>query len=126
MAGRLPRGRMTTPLPRSGWRWPVAKRLIAAMSALGIEHPGAPGRIVTVSVGVASADGRDPAALLRGADRALYAAKRAGRACAKVAPAGLAPSAPTHDGARRGQLIDGRDQLLLGDGLDEMPIEARL
>lgn len=63
----------------------VAERLRAAVAALGLPHPTAPAGCVTVSVGVVSCRPQrsgtelDVATLLRAADRALYAAKRAGR-----------------------------------------------
>ncbi|OYU00655.1 MAG: diguanylate cyclase response regulator [Burkholderiales bacterium PBB1] len=66
----------------------LAERVVAAVEALCIPHEGSPPRrVVTVSVGVASAS-RMPAAnhtalsaeaLIRAADQALYAAKAAGR-----------------------------------------------
>lgn len=62
----------------------VAGRLRAGVEALAIPHPASPvGGVVTVSVGVAGQvpgiDGPCPAELVGAADRALYAAKRAGR-----------------------------------------------
>jgi len=58
----------------------VAEKVRAAVAGLALTHGGE--RIpVTLSAGVAATDGRPPdgAALLRGADEQLYAAKRAGR-----------------------------------------------
>jgi two-component system chemotaxis family response regulator WspR len=49
---------------------------------LAIVHPASPGGVVTVSVGVASVvpdEGASIEQLVRAADRALYAAKSAGR-----------------------------------------------
>ncbi len=61
----------------------VGERLRASVQALGMPHPGQHGKPVTVSVGLAwrgSALRSGPLAdLLREADQALYAAKRAGR-----------------------------------------------
>lgn len=67
--------------PEGGFRF--AERLCEAVRALHMPHAHAPnsGR-VTVSLGVATAvpeAGQSPAALLAAADRALYAAKAAGR-----------------------------------------------
>jgi diguanylate cyclase (GGDEF)-like protein len=56
--------------------------LRARVEALGIPHPTAPTRIVTISAGVATAaSGADssPETLVAAADEALYRAKRAGR-----------------------------------------------
>lgn len=60
----------------------VAERLRVVVETLRIEHPGSPFGVVTVSVGIASAardDATATAGLIEAADRALYAAKRAGR-----------------------------------------------
>lgn len=61
----------------------VGERLRASVQALGMPHPGQHGKPVTVSIGLAWC-GLAPrsgqlADLLREADQALYAAKRAGR-----------------------------------------------
>ncbi|MGC8470587.1 MAG: diguanylate cyclase domain-containing protein, partial [Acetobacteraceae bacterium] len=60
----------------------LAERVCATVRALGIEHAGNEGGIVTVSAGVAAilpGDGADTASgLVRAADRALYAAKSVG------------------------------------------------
>lgn len=66
---------------------PIVERLRAAIQQ-GVPHPGAPGRSLTVSAGLALIEGRDMAALeaaMRRADAALYAAKGAGRNCALIA-----------------------------------------
>ena len=66
----------------------VAERLRAAVQNLRIENAGSPERVVTVSIGVASAELNDEAAAARmveEADRALYAAKCAGRNQVKLA-----------------------------------------
>ncbi|MBA5605013.1 diguanylate cyclase [Duganella sp. FT3S] len=60
----------------------VGQALRAAIAQLAIAHAEAPGAIVTISVGVASAEGHgvtDTDALLRLADAALYRAKHLGR-----------------------------------------------
>ncbi len=60
----------------------VAEQARSAIERLGIEHRSAPGRIVTVSIGVTSAlpvRGTHPEASLEAADQALYAAKEQGR-----------------------------------------------
>ena len=65
----------------------VAQRILAGLAGMAMEHAGAPCGTLSLSVGVASGDGRDPAALVRGADQALYRAKRAGRGRAMAAEA---------------------------------------
>ena len=60
----------------------VAERLHAAVLSLAIENPDSPDRIVTVSIGAASAELTDEntaVRLVESADRALYEAKCAGR-----------------------------------------------
>ncbi len=66
----------------------VGERLRAAVERQVTDWEGQPLRL-TVSVGVATRlDGdRSPQALIERADKALYAAKRAGRNCVHVAPA---------------------------------------
>jgi diguanylate cyclase (GGDEF)-like protein len=66
----------------------VAERLRAAVQNLRIENAGSPERVVTVSIGVASAELTDEATAARmvaDADRALYEAKCAGRNLVKMA-----------------------------------------
>jgi diguanylate cyclase (GGDEF)-like protein len=66
----------------------VAERLRAAVQNLRIENVDAPEGVVTVSIGVASAELTDEAAAVRmveDADRALYGAKCAGRNQVKLA-----------------------------------------
>ena len=62
----------------------VADRVMAAVAAKRVRHPDpATGPFVTVSVGVSSTTpmiGSEPSLLVRSADRALYEAKRGGRA----------------------------------------------
>jgi two-component system chemotaxis family response regulator WspR len=56
--------------------------LRARIEALAIRHPTAPGGIVTISLGVATAASglaTSPEALIAAADEALYRAKRAGK-----------------------------------------------
>jgi diguanylate cyclase (GGDEF)-like protein len=65
-----------------------AERLRAAVEAMAIEHRPSPIGIVTISIGVvAFAPGRYllPADYIVAADRALYAAKDAGRNCVRMA-----------------------------------------
>jgi diguanylate cyclase (GGDEF)-like protein len=62
--------------------WRLAERIRAEVSQAGMPHDHAPSRHVTVSVGVASLvpqPGVDLISLFATADKALYAAKRAGR-----------------------------------------------
>jgi diguanylate cyclase (GGDEF)-like protein len=60
----------------------IADSIRQAIAAMAIVHEGSPYHIVTVSIGVASAQpfrGSESNALLEAADRALYRAKAAGR-----------------------------------------------
>ena len=67
----------------------TGERMRKAIEDLSIVHGGLAGRIITVSVGAATALARDggtaemPQGLLSAADRALYSAKAAGRNCCK-------------------------------------------
>jgi diguanylate cyclase (GGDEF)-like protein len=66
----------------------VAERLRAAVQTLCIENAGSPEGVVTVSIGVASADltnEAEAARMVEDADRALYQAKCAGRNLVKLA-----------------------------------------
>jgi diguanylate cyclase (GGDEF)-like protein/PAS domain S-box-containing protein len=69
----------------------VSERVRKAVADLRILHGGDDGRPITVSIGMATAMARDggsvtmPQALLSAADRALYAAKAAGRNCCRAA-----------------------------------------
>ncbi len=68
----------------------IAERICAAVAALEIPHANSPLGHVTVSIGVAVAhpcQGGSQIDLVRTADRALYNAKRAGRACVSIGPA---------------------------------------
>ena len=73
----------------------VAEKIRLAIAGLKIAHAGGPDGIVTISVGVASfipQQGRDyPGVLLETADKALYAAKAAGRNRSVPAPRVAAP-----------------------------------
>ncbi|HUR40961.1 MAG TPA: sensor domain-containing diguanylate cyclase [Verrucomicrobiae bacterium] len=60
----------------------VARRVLAQLVALEIEHAGAPNKVMTLSAGIAAIEGPDgpgPAELFGQADQALYEAKRRGR-----------------------------------------------
>lgn len=65
----------------------LAESLRASIEAYSFEYDGKPIR-VTISQGLAEfpAHGRTPEALIASADRALYAAKAAGRNCVRLAP----------------------------------------
>ena len=81
----------------------IGERLRLAVEARSLPHPGRDGGAVTISVGVAWHDAETRAegveALLRDADRALYAAKRAGRNRVAVAPRGRPAALYTADAA---------------------------
>jgi two-component system, chemotaxis family, response regulator WspR len=62
----------------------VAERLREVVHGLGLPHPRSPHRVVTVSIGAATARpdaSRAPDDIIAAADRALYLAKQAGRNC---------------------------------------------
>ena len=81
----------------------VAARILARLEA-PIDYNGAPCRIAA-SIGITSTDfypAPEPDRLLSDADRALYAAKRAGRGRVTVFDDGLAGDAPRSEAARPG------------------------
>ncbi len=69
----------------------LGERLRSAVEALGIPHPGRPGEVVTVSVGITRKDGRAGAldAVIREADKLLYRAKETGRNSTQASGVGL-------------------------------------
>jgi diguanylate cyclase (GGDEF)-like protein len=73
----------------------VAERVLLAVKRLGIDHSETRKHRITVSAGAASVNSdpatTDPDALVQAADRALYAAKRAGRDAVVGAAALLLP-----------------------------------
>ncbi len=86
----------------------VAERVRAAVQAMPSERMGIE-RPVTVSVGVAVAveEDVDVAALIEGADRALYLAKRRGRNRVEVAAGGAVPTGST---VRDGEIVQFRPE----------------
>lgn len=75
----------------------IAENIRKAIADLEIKHPDGDKGVISVSVGVASVlpePHRQPNLLLAAADRALYAAKAAGRDCVRVEPidAGVEPA----------------------------------
>lgn len=73
----------------------VAERIRQVVAELAIGHPASDLGRISVSVGVASIvpkPGGEPDVLLAAADRALYAAKTAGRDCVRVEPADREPT----------------------------------
>jgi diguanylate cyclase (GGDEF)-like protein len=91
----------------------VAERLRAAVQSLGIGNLDSPDRVVTVSIGAASAELTDEntaVRLVESADRALYEAKCAGRNQVKLAtePAYDPDATDTSITARRRRLLLGR------------------
>lgn len=72
------------------WATAFAEELCSTVAALAIPHHASPYGVLTVSVGVATAvvgETNRPAGLVAAADRALYAAKEAGRNRVSFAPA---------------------------------------
>ncbi len=67
----------------------IAEKIRRGIRALKITHGGSPYGIVTISVGIDAVDApsrtSQPELLIRGADRALYAAKSAGRDRSRIA-----------------------------------------
>jgi hypothetical protein len=75
----------------------VADRLRAIVESLALPHPRSPHRVVTVSVGVATAradSNADQEAIIAAADRGLYEAKQRGRNCVSADGMVLAPARP--------------------------------
>jgi len=90
----------------------VAERLRATVQKVGIENVDSPERVVTVSIGVASAELTDETAALRlveDADRALYEAKCAGRNRVR-----LATDRTSRDEVESAAIITGRHRRLGG------------
>jgi diguanylate cyclase (GGDEF)-like protein len=89
----------------------VAERLRATVQKVGIENVDSPQRVVTISIGVASAELTDETAALRlveDADRALYEAKCAGRNLVRLA------TDRTRDEVQPAVIITGRHRRLGG------------
>jgi diguanylate cyclase (GGDEF)-like protein/PAS domain S-box-containing protein len=77
--------------------WEVAERIRAQVEDLQLEHSRSESGIVTLSIGVSSADrvaGTDAETLLAAADGALYAAKRGGRNRISFAASGVISYSP--------------------------------
>jgi diguanylate cyclase (GGDEF)-like protein len=66
-----------------------ARRISDGLATIALPHQDSPSGFVTVSIGVACGRGEHSAVLVRRADQALYAAKREGRNCARVADSWL-------------------------------------
>jgi diguanylate cyclase (GGDEF)-like protein len=64
----------------------LGERMRAAVRARALPHLSGSGKLVSISVGAAAANGGSPAALLEAADTALYAAKHAGRDRVRLHP----------------------------------------
>ena len=85
----------------------LCEELRVAVSDVNLPHPGLPGRNVSISVGLTwqSEFATDPQSLLQEADRALYAAKAAGRnrvawtSSSPLTSPGIVPAQVAHDSA---------------------------
>ncbi len=77
------------PNAQPDWVMTLAEELRVAIIGLAIPSSGSPHGLLTVSVGAATAAAGEPygvSDLVAAADRALYAAKEAGRNCVSLAP----------------------------------------
>ncbi|EIC20493.1 sensor domain-containing diguanylate cyclase [Thiorhodovibrio frisius] len=112
-----------TPLPNAV---KVAEDMREAIAGLGMRHPGASDGIVTISMGVATDDPRNPdhEALIRQADEALYRAKELGRNRVEAHhPEQSAGMSDLGEESGKGLGADSGEEL--GTGLGERPVGAK-